>query len=53
VAGTEKGRFILIDEEIIPRIRTLFDDNVVQIRANAYLAMINLAEFTYGIDSVI
>jgi hypothetical protein len=38
---------------MIPKIRFLFDDRVVQIRANAYKAMINLAEFTYGIDSII
>jgi len=53
VAGTEKGRYILVDEEIVPRIKDLFNDEVVQIRANAYLAMIQVAEFTYGVDSII
>jgi hypothetical protein len=53
VAGTEKGRIILIEDEYVPKIRELFNDNVVKIRANAYNAMISIAEFTYGIDSVI
>jgi len=53
VAGTEKGRIILIEDEIIPKIRDLFNDNVVKIRANAYNAMISISEFTFGIDSVI
>ena len=53
VCGTEKGRYIIVEDEFIPMIRKLFDDPVVQIRANAYKAMINLADFTYGIDSAI
>jgi hypothetical protein len=53
IAGTEKGRIILIEDEIVPSIRHLFDDEVIQIRANAYKAMINIAEFTFGIDSII
>ena len=51
--GTEQARFFIVQDEMIPKIRFLFDDKVVQIRANAYKAMINLAEFTYGIDSII
>lgn len=50
VASSEKGRYILIADEHIPRIRELFNDEVVQIRANAYKAMIAIAEFTFGID---
>ena len=38
---------------MIPKIRFLFDDKEVEIRANAYKAMINLAEFTYGVDNII
>lgn len=53
IANTEKGRYILIEEEIIPQIRELFDDSVVEIRSNAYKAMINVSEFTFGIESVI
>ena len=53
VCCTEKGRLIVVEDEIIPKIRGLFDDEVVEIRANAYMAMINLAEFTYGVDSII
>lgn len=51
--GTEQGRLIIVQEEMIPKIRFLFDDKVVDIRANAYKAMINLAEFTYGVDNII
>ena len=51
--GTEQSRYIIVTEEIIPKIRFLFDDKVVDIRANAYKAMINLAEFTYGVDNII
>ena len=53
VAGSEKGRIIMIDFDIVPKIRDLFNDSVVKIRANAYNAMISIAEFTFGIDSVI
>ena len=53
VAGSEKGRIILIEDEIIPKIRDLFNDSVVKIRANAYNAMISIQDFTFGIDSVI
>ena len=55
VASTERGRMILCEDEsgLLPAIRKLFDDKVVQIRANAYLAFIALAEFTYGVDQVI
>ena len=53
VAGTEKGRVILVEEEIVPKIRELFNDPEVDIRANAYLAMINIAEFTFGVDQII
>jgi len=34
-------------------IRDLFNDEVIQIRANAYKAMIAVAEYTYGIDQII
>lgn len=47
------GREILIDDEIVPRIRELFNDSEVQIRANAYKAMIKIAEFTFGVDEII
>lgn len=50
VASTEKGRQTLIELEIIPLIKDLFNDEVIQIRANAYKAMIAVAEFTHGID---
>lgn len=52
-AGSETGRFVLIRDEYVPKIRDLFDDKVVQIRANAYNSLINIAEFTFGIDSII
>jgi len=53
VAGTEKGRMILVEDEHVPKIRDLFNDQVVEIRANSYKAMIAIAEFTYGVDSII
>lgn len=55
VACSHDGRQFLIEDEIeiVPKIRLLFNDSVIQIRANAYLAMINIAEFTYGIDQII
>jgi len=53
VANSEKGRYILVEDEIIPKIRELFNDEEIQIRANSYLTMINIAEFTFGIDSII
>lgn len=34
-------------------IKHLFDDNEVEIRSNAYVSLINLAEFRFGIDNVI
>jgi hypothetical protein len=40
----------LVDLEIVPLIQGLFNDEIIQIRANAYKAMIALAEYTYGID---
>ena len=43
VANTEKGRVVLVQNKIIHDIRKLFDDTEVQIRQNAYIALINLA----------
>lgn len=34
-------------------VKKLFDDSEIQIRNNAYVCLINLAEFTFGIDAVI
>lgn len=31
----------------------MFDDQDVKIRNNAYISLINLADFTFGVDSVI
>jgi HEAT repeat protein len=53
VACTDKGRKILVDRRIIADIRKLFDDSEVKIRNNAYVCLINLADYTYGVDSVI
>jgi len=53
VCCTQQCRQIVVEDEIIPKIRFLFDDQITQIRANAYKAMINLAAFTYGVDSII
>ena len=53
VACTQKGRVVLVENEIILKIKELFNDEVVEIRANAYKVMINVAEYTYGVDSII
>jgi hypothetical protein len=52
-ASTELGRVTCVENKLVKVIAELFDDSVVQIRHNAYTALINLAEFTYGIRSVI
>lgn len=39
--------------KIIPEIRQLFDDADNQIRSNAYISLINLSDFRFGIDAVI
>lgn len=43
VANTEKGREILVTQQIVREVRRLFDDGVVKIRQNAYECLINLA----------
>ena len=53
IACTEKGRVTLIEKKSVAEIKTLFDDTEVEIRSNAYVSLINLAEFRFGIDSVI
>jgi hypothetical protein len=50
---TELGRVTCVENKLIKVIAELFDDVVVQIRHNAYSALINLADFTYGVKSVI
>ena len=49
----EKGRQYIIDHKIVVEVAKLFEDEDTQIRANAYRTLINLADFMYGIDSVI
>lgn len=53
VANTEKGRETLIEKKTVPYIKALFDDSEVEIRNNAYVSLINLADFRFGVDSVI
>lgn len=53
VASTEKGREVLVTQGIVKDVRKLFDDSEIQIRNNAYTCLINLAQFTFGIDAVI
>ncbi|CDW75208.1 UNKNOWN [Stylonychia lemnae] len=53
VACTEKGREILVNQQIVKDVRKLFDDQEIQIRNNAYTCLINLAQYTFGIDAVI
>ena len=53
IANTEKGRVTLIHGKILAIIAGLFDDKITQIRHNAYTCLINLAQFSYGIQNVI
>ncbi len=50
IASTHKGRGILVEKNIVPDIRGLFEDKVVKIRDNAYVALINLSDFTEGVE---
>jgi len=52
-ACTDHGREIIIHQKAVADIKTLFDDAEVSIRKNAYISLINLAEFRFGIDNVI
>ena len=53
IANTEKGRVTLVSSRSLAIVANLFDDNVTQIRHNAYTCLINLAQFIYGITSII
>lgn len=43
IANTEKGRVTLVSSRSLAIVANLFDDNVTQIRYNAYTCLINLA----------
>lgn len=53
VANTEIGRVTVVQNDLVRVIAELFNDDVTQIRCNAYTCLINLAEFTYGVKAVI
>jgi HEAT repeat protein len=53
IGNTAWGREILVEKKLLPHLSALFEDKVVKIRSNAYTALINLAEFTFGIQSII
>ena len=53
IANTEKGRVTIVSSRSLAIVANLFDDNVCQIRHNAYTCLINLAQFVYGITSII
>lgn len=53
IANTEKGRVTLVSSRSLAIVANLFDDAVTQIRHNAYMCMINTAQFVYGISSII
>ena len=44
---------MLIEKRLVSEVRKLFDDGVKKIRNNAYVCLIKLADFTYGVDNVI
>jgi hypothetical protein len=53
VAKTEMGRNEIVIRRIIEDEVMLFDDQQKDIRRNAYVCLINLAEFTFGVNSII
>lgn len=53
VAKTEKGRKEIVERKFVEAEMQLFDDSITKIRRNAYVCLINLAEFTFGIDAII
>ena len=53
IANTEKGRVTLVSSLSLAIVANLFDDSLTMIRHNAYTCLINLAQFIYGITSII
>ena len=53
VTNTEMGRVIFVSNNLIEVTATLFNDPVTQIRNNAYVCLINLAKFTFGMQAII
>jgi len=53
IANTEKGRVTLVSNELLNVIAGLFNNKVTQIRNNAYTCLINLAQFTFGVQAII
>lgn len=53
IANTEKGRVTLVTSRTLAIVVNLFDDTNVQIRYNAYTCLINIAQFVYGVSSII
>lgn len=53
IGNTAWGREILVRQKLLGNISKMFEDKVVKIRHNAYSALINLAEFTFGIESIV
>jgi len=47
------GRVTLVNNELLETIATRFDDKVTQIRNNGYTCLINLAQFTFGVQAII
>ena len=47
------GRSKIVEDDLVEPISNLFDDSVPQIRNNAYSALLNLSEFTFGIKAII
>lgn len=53
VTNTEMGRVIFVSNNLIDVTAALFNDPVTQIRDNAYVCLINLAQFTFGMQAII
>lgn len=47
------GRVIFVSNNLIEVTAALFNDPVTQIRHNAYVCLINLAQFTFGMQAII
>ena len=53
IANNQTGREQIFEAQKITNIRMLFDDEIVEIRRNGYIGMLNLTEFTDGKEQVV
>lgn len=53
VTNTEMGRVIFVSNNLVEVVATLFNDPEETIRNNAYVCLLNLAQFTFGMQAAI